>query len=382
MEKIIISIIPGVAFACTVFLMVLAAIQCRIYLNKGYLRSRSLGLFCFFSALFAFEHFVAQSRAFSASFTHCYVAISTLSLCLAMFNYMRSLSYFLAVPKWLYKSYTICTLVLAMAVGVAILASLVTGESYFFHPSESMQSANYFVSSYTLSIGTPQPFIDILLSATGVLTVVLTFVLLPLVWKSSRDIYFVLGLLFSLLAAFFENILLPFTYVLFFPVVFMSNMFEAFRMNSLSYREYVKFKREQQVGKKVDQETEKYQNSNLTEERIQELALKLKKVLDEDKVFLNPNLSSDDLAKKIGIPSYQLSQVVNIGLNTTFFELMSQRRIEEVKKRLLDNSYRDETIINIAYSSGFNSKSAFNTAFKKQTGVTPSVFRKKTVLSN
>ena len=123
-------------------------------------------------------------------------------------------------------------------------------------------------------------------------------------------------------------------------------------------------------------EYEKYQNSNLSEERVEELAKRVTRSLENEKLYMNPNLNSEDLAKKVGIPAYQLSQVVNIGLNTTFFELLSQYRIEEVKRKLIDQDYSDETIINIAYSSGFNSKSAFNTAFKKQTGVTPSVFRK------
>ena len=55
----------------------------------------------------------------------------------------------------------------------------------------------------------------------------------------------------------------------------------------------------------------------------------------------------------------------------------SQYRINHVKKLFEDKEYFNSTIINIAYDSGFNSKSAFNTAFKKQTGMTPSAYRKQ-----
>ncbi len=376
MEKILVSIAPGFAFTCGAFLLLLSGVQLRIYFSKKYKRSRSLALFCFFSGFFALEHFVAQSRVFSPEFTHAYVGLSTLALCLSLAFYITSLSYFVAIPSWLFKTYRVGSLAVAFVTFIGVVASLAGGRSWFFHAHDLLHSGNYFVDSYTVRIGHPRQFINIILSITGVITVGGASVLLRRVLRTSRDTFFILGLMFSIVAAILENFLLPFTYSYFFPVVFMANLFEAFRMNSLSYREYVREKMARHFDQKVESESEKYQNSNLTEKRISELAKKLQTVLEKDKVYLNPNLSSESLAKKIGIPPYQLSQVVNIGLNTTFFELVSQYRIEEVKQRLKDEQYADETIINIAYSSGFNSKSAFNTAFKKQTGMTPSKFRK------
>ncbi len=376
MEKILVSIVPGFAFTCGTFLFFLSGVQLRIYISKMYKRSRSLALFCFFSGCFAFEHFVAQSRIFSPEFTHVYVGFSTLALCLSLAFYITSLSYFVAIPGWLFKSYRISSLTIAFLTLIGLIASLALENSWFFHAHDLLESGNYFVDSYTVRIGHPRQFLNIVLSITGFITVVGAVVLLQRVLKTSRDTFFVLGLVFSIVAATLENFLLPFTYSYFFPIVFMANLFEAFRMNSLSYREYVREKMARHFDQKGETESEKYQNSNLTEKRVNELAAKLQTVLEQDKAYLNPNLSSESLAKKIGIPPYQLSQVVNIGLNTTFFELISQYRIEEVKRRLKDEQYADETIINIAYSSGFNSKSAFNTAFKKQTGMTPSEFRK------
>jgi len=288
---------------------------------------------------------------------------------------MKSLNYFIAVPKWVYNLYISCALGLAVVASLAIPAYLFFDTFLYFDPSDAVATGNYFVDSYATRMGRPVLFVSMVLSLAGGVSVLGALYMLRNVLKSSRDTYFIVGLLFSVFAAIKENFLLPFTFEYFVPVIFLSNLFEAFRMNSLSYREYMKEKGS--VKKSKAPEAEKYQNSNLSEERIQELAVRVKEVLEKDKLFMNPNLNSEDLAKKIGIPSYQLSQVVNIGINTTFFELLSHYRIEEVKKKLKDDEYSDETIINIAYSSGFNSKSAFNTAFKKQTGVTPSVFRKK-----
>ncbi len=376
MEKVLISTIPGIAFACSFFLLFLSLIQFKIYLNKGYKRSRSLALFCFFSALFSFEHFVAQSRIFSPEFTHAYVAVSTFALCLSLLTYLQSLNFFVAIPNRFYQVYCFCAMILAIATGLATVASIFGDHSLFFNPDQILETQNYFVNSYTTRFGTPSAFLNVLLSISSVITTITAIFLLSIVLRSSQDRYFIAGLVLSITAATMENFLLPFTYAYFFPVVFMANMFEAFRMNSLSYREYTKEKKDLLEEQAKEEVGEKYQNSNLSDERVGELAEKLKHVLAVEKAYLNPNLLSEDLAKKIEIPTYQLSQVINIGLNTTFFELISQYRIDEVKRRLKDEKFTDETIINIAYESGFNSKSAFNTAFKKQTGVTPSVFRK------
>ena len=54
---------------------------------------------------------------------------------------------------------------------------------------------------------------------------------------------------------------------------------------------------------------------------------------------------------------------------------MNEYRVEEVKKRMVDPAYKNLTILAIAYDSGFNSKSSFNTIFKELTGMTPSAYQ-------
>ena len=71
-----------------------------------------------------------------------------------------------------------------------------------------------------------------------------------------------------------------------------------------------------------------------------------------------------------------LSHVINASFNQNFRDFINSYRIEESKSRLVQD---DMNILNIAYEVGFNSKSAFNTAFKKFTGMTPKEYRKKNI---
>jgi AraC-like DNA-binding protein len=75
--------------------------------------------------------------------------------------------------------------------------------------------------------------------------------------------------------------------------------------------------------------------------------------------------------------THHLSQLINEGLNQNFFDFVNSYRIEEIKKQLHDPKLSHIKIEEIAFQNGFNSKSAFNTAFKKFTQTTPSQFRKE-----
>lgn len=102
----------------------------------------------------------------------------------------------------------------------------------------------------------------------------------------------------------------------------------------------------------------------------------LKKIMRQEKPYLDPSITLNDLAEMLSIPARQLSQVINDSLKQNFFDLISSYRIEEAKQRLLDSNHRDKTILEILYDVGFNSKSSFNSLFKKKTTMTPSEFRK------
>ncbi|MCE0733750.1 AraC family transcriptional regulator [Halomonas sp. G15] len=94
----------------------------------------------------------------------------------------------------------------------------------------------------------------------------------------------------------------------------------------------------------------------------------------EARPYLDANLSVDQLARQLGVPSRELSRAINEGLGKNFFELVSDYRIAEARRQL-EAAEAGTTILQVMYDSGFNSKSVFNTAFKKATGMTPSAYQ-------
>lgn len=99
--------------------------------------------------------------------------------------------------------------------------------------------------------------------------------------------------------------------------------------------------------------------------------------LEEQKPYLNPELSMPELARQMGLTTGQLSGAINKEMRKNFNELINSYRIEEVKIRLLDPAYAHLSILGIAFESGFNSKATFNRAFKHFTHQTPSEFVKQ-----
>lgn len=119
----------------------------------------------------------------------------------------------------------------------------------------------------------------------------------------------------------------------------------------------------------------------LPEERVKSTAQKeviqsLKSVMNEKKLYLNSELTLKELADSISIQAYQLSKLLNEEMKQNFYDFVNGYRIEEVKRRLHDNDYNNYSILGIAYECGFNSKSVFNTLFKKVTNQTPSEYKK------
>jgi AraC-like DNA-binding protein len=116
---------------------------------------------------------------------------------------------------------------------------------------------------------------------------------------------------------------------------------------------------------------------HLTIESMNKHLETLKFHMEKEKPYLDPNLSLNMLAEKVSIPPRALSQVINNGLNQNFFDFVNSYRIKESQNLLKNQNYRDKTILDILYEAGFNSKSVFNAAFKKHTGMTPYQFRRQ-----
>jgi AraC-like DNA-binding protein len=121
--------------------------------------------------------------------------------------------------------------------------------------------------------------------------------------------------------------------------------------------------------------TEKYSRSKLTDtEKNQILNLLYDFIKREDKPFLNEKITLAEVSKLLNVGPHQISQVINEKTNCNFNDFINSYRIEESKKLLISASHSNLTIDAIAQKAGFNSKSAFYRAFKKNTGITPKEF--------
>jgi len=103
----------------------------------------------------------------------------------------------------------------------------------------------------------------------------------------------------------------------------------------------------------------------------------LQQLLHTEKVYEDVNLTLDNLSERLQISSGYLSQIIKEKEQKNFFELINFHRISSVKEKLLDAAYNNYTIMGIALECGFNSKSTFNSVFKKFTDETPSAFKRR-----
>lgn len=121
----------------------------------------------------------------------------------------------------------------------------------------------------------------------------------------------------------------------------------------------------------------KYERSTLTRSDADRYLTKLRNLMEEERPYLDPCLNINQLARRLTIQSRHLSQVLNESLHQNFYDFINGYRIEEAKKMLANTSGEKPTVLEVLLDAGFNSKSAFNRAFKKWTGLTPSEFRRQ-----
>lgn len=131
------------------------------------------------------------------------------------------------------------------------------------------------------------------------------------------------------------------------------------------------------VSETLEKDRAKYKSSSLSVDMSQQLVEELQQLMKDDKTYLDSQLSSPQLADKLGVSVNYLSQIINEQLSQNFFDFVNGYRVEEAKNILNDTLRGKENILTVALESGFNSKSSFYTAFKKQTGLTPGAYRKQ-----
>ena len=119
----------------------------------------------------------------------------------------------------------------------------------------------------------------------------------------------------------------------------------------------------------------KYASSTITKEELIEHKMNLWNYIIDNKRYLDSELNIDDLAKELNLSSKVLSQIINEGYACNFYDFINKFRIEAVKDKFTNQTDSKMTILEVMYSTGFNSKSSFNTAFKKFTKQTPTQFK-------
>ncbi|MET0753659.1 MAG: helix-turn-helix domain-containing protein [Pyrinomonadaceae bacterium] len=126
-------------------------------------------------------------------------------------------------------------------------------------------------------------------------------------------------------------------------------------------------------------EIEDARKTLLSEEDLENFKIKLQKLMENEKPFLNPQITLNDLAKNLGVNSAVLSYAINRGFGRNFNDFINEFRISEVKAKLRKGEAASLTLLGIALDSGFNSKATFNRAFKKITGTSPKEFQEKKI---
>jgi len=113
----------------------------------------------------------------------------------------------------------------------------------------------------------------------------------------------------------------------------------------------------------------------LSDEELERQKKRLTNIVESKALYLNPELRLSDLALALGIRPYRVSEILNRGLQTSFYDLINSYRVAKAQELLGSPGSAHLNLLGIAMESGFRSKSVFNDVFKKVTGKTPSQFR-------
>ena len=120
-------------------------------------------------------------------------------------------------------------------------------------------------------------------------------------------------------------------------------------------------------------EAERYSNKKISGVQADNFVSKLKRLMDAEELYKNPNLKLSDLASKMNMSAHQLSQLLNDNLGKSFSTYINEYRIEEACEKIENGSYLK--IEEIGYEVGFNSKSTFFSTFKKIKNTTPLLYK-------
>ena len=127
-------------------------------------------------------------------------------------------------------------------------------------------------------------------------------------------------------------------------------------------------------------EPEKYQASKLQKAEAEKVVKKLCRYVEQQKPYLNSELTMTDLAKALGVSNHTLSQIFTQHMHRNYYDFIAEYRVAEFKRLVTLPEYSKFTIMAIAEKCGFKSRTSFFTAFKNHTGCTPKEYMEKKAL--
>ena len=132
---------------------------------------------------------------------------------------------------------------------------------------------------------------------------------------------------------------------------------------------------EERMGSPIPSRKARAASSRLAHFNITELSLRLDRLMQEEKLFCDEDLSLETLAGYMELRRHQLSELIRTIHNTNFYGYINGLRIQCARDMLIAEPER--SILSVALAAGFNSKSTFNAEFRKRTGLTPGQFRQE-----
>ena len=113
---------------------------------------------------------------------------------------------------------------------------------------------------------------------------------------------------------------------------------------------------------------------------LQEWKEKITHLFSKEEIYKNPNLTLTDVASLLDTNRNMISKAINQEFKMNFNDFVNEKRAEAVIDKLKNGEHVKNTLLGIALDCGFNSKTTFNRAFKKHTGITPKQFITKNQL--
>lgn len=118
-----------------------------------------------------------------------------------------------------------------------------------------------------------------------------------------------------------------------------------------------------------------FNQKKVDKEKTQLIAQKLKDIVQQEKLYRNPDLSIHDLAKKMNISASTLSYVINNHFKSSYRDFINEYKIKDVKEMLGDSGNKNLSILGIALEAGFSSEASFYRIFKSKVGMSPKEFK-------